>query len=137
MAIRSIGKHDVFELRAAKRGGRLSWFEADGETKTHTKLIEHSKEPGVICWHESHEDPSDKATQKATKEDLLGLVHPTNPMSKNHLIVNAKDQLNLGEKRCRSFVSILIEEGILHEWNIPRSGTNALKKIARIPQPAT
>jgi hypothetical protein len=49
--LRSIGSHDVFELRAAKRGGRLGWLERDGK-KSYIRHLAHAKEPGAICWRE-------------------------------------------------------------------------------------
>lgn len=51
LALRSIGSHDVFELMAPKRGGRLGWKDADGNP-AYQKFLAHSKEPGVICWQE-------------------------------------------------------------------------------------
>jgi len=50
LALRSIGSREVFELQAGKRGGRLGWREADGETKAFVKYLAHAREPGVICW---------------------------------------------------------------------------------------
>lgn len=51
LALRGLGAHEVFELRAPKRGARLGWKEADGST-CYAKLIAHSKKPAVICWRE-------------------------------------------------------------------------------------
>src|SRR5262249_41605219 len=42
IAIRALGSHKVFELRAAKRGSRLGWKEADG-SPCYCKLIAHAK----------------------------------------------------------------------------------------------
>ena len=50
LAIRSIGSESVFEFRAAKRGKRLRWQDANGNP-TNAKLIAHDGRPGVICWH--------------------------------------------------------------------------------------
>ncbi len=50
LAIRSIGSDSVFEFRAAKRGKRLRWQDANGNP-TNAKLIAHDGRPGVICWH--------------------------------------------------------------------------------------
>jgi hypothetical protein len=52
LAIRSIGSDRVFELRAAKRGRRLGWKDADG-VPTNVRFIAHHDEPGVICWREA------------------------------------------------------------------------------------
>lgn len=52
LAIRSIGSESVFELRAAKRGKRLRWKDADGAATT-VRHIAHHGAPGVICWREA------------------------------------------------------------------------------------
>ena len=49
LAIRSVGSESVFELRAAKRGKRLRWTDAEGAGTT-VQHIAHHGEPGVICW---------------------------------------------------------------------------------------
>ena len=54
MAIRSLGSHEYFELRVAKRGRRLRWTEDDGMTPLFTKIIAHS--PSGICWREASMD---------------------------------------------------------------------------------
>jgi len=56
LALRSIGSHEVFELRAGKRGGRLGWHEKDGQTKAFTRYLAHAKEPGVLFWREVDPD---------------------------------------------------------------------------------
>jgi hypothetical protein len=52
LAIRSIGSEDVFELRAAKRGKRLRWTDAEGR-QTNVQYIAHHGAPGVICWRQA------------------------------------------------------------------------------------
>jgi hypothetical protein len=51
LAIRSLGSHDYFELRAAKRGKRLRWMAEDFATPVFTKIIAHST--AGICWREA------------------------------------------------------------------------------------
>ena len=51
LAIRSIGLHDMYQLVATKRGGRLDWKDGSGN-KAYMKYIAHDDRPGVICWHE-------------------------------------------------------------------------------------
>jgi hypothetical protein len=62
LAIRSIGSDSVFEFRAAKRGKRLRWQDANGNP-TNAKLIAHDGRPGVICWHAA--TPADAADLEA------------------------------------------------------------------------
>jgi hypothetical protein len=75
LALRGLGSHEVFELRAAKRGSRLGWKEADGAT-CYAKLIAHAKKPGVICWREV--DPDEIETGGRPKsydsEEILALL---------------------------------------------------------------
>ena len=52
LAIRSLGSEDVFELRAAKRGKRLRWTDAEGRP-TNVQYIAHHGAPGVICWRQA------------------------------------------------------------------------------------
>ena len=59
MAIRSLGSHEYFELRAGKRGRRLRWTEDDGMTPRFTKIIAHS--PVGICWREATLDEFEAA----------------------------------------------------------------------------
>lgn len=49
LALRSVGSETVFEFRAAKRGRRLRWEDADGKRTTHQHIAHHT-EAGVICW---------------------------------------------------------------------------------------
>ena len=54
LVIRSLGSHDYFELRAAKRGKRLRWTAEDFQTPVFTKIIAHSAVG--ICWRETSKD---------------------------------------------------------------------------------
>jgi hypothetical protein len=54
LAIRSLGSHDYFELRAAKRGKRLRWTAEDFATPVFTKIIAHST--AGICWREASKE---------------------------------------------------------------------------------
>jgi hypothetical protein len=51
LAMRSLGSHDIYELRAGKRGGRLRWQDEQGE-RIYSKLIAHAKQDG-FCWREA------------------------------------------------------------------------------------
>ena len=71
IVIRSIGSHQVFELVASKRGGRLRWRDGDdGPRFNH--FIAHHDEPGVICWRDAREDevPADVIGPKPSKESV-------------------------------------------------------------------
>ena len=139
IALRSLGSHSVFELRAAKRGGRLGWMEADGETKTFTKLIAHANEPGVICWREA--DPSERPETKKTKRiytkaDILPHVPADKPIAKDALRSKANGA-GIAFGKFNPLIAELVEDGSLFEWFEKRPGTNPKKSFARFPQPET
>jgi hypothetical protein len=77
LALRSIGSHSVFELCAGKRGARLNWRDDQGQ-KSFVKYIAHTKEPGVICWHEAGPDEIETGGRPKTYdvEELLALLPP-------------------------------------------------------------
>jgi RecA-family ATPase len=52
LALRKTDVENLYELIAAKRGARLKWKTADGESLTFTKYIGHSRRPDTICWNE-------------------------------------------------------------------------------------
>jgi hypothetical protein len=136
LAIRSVGSHEVFELRAGKRGGRIGWKDEDGKT-SFARLIGHATEPGVICWRTATEDetPAGKPRRAGTREDLTALVPLEKPVAKALLIDQWKDHYGNKDKG-RAFLDSLIADGKLFEWRLTRPGTNAAKLICRKPQQA-
>ena len=136
LAIRSVGSHEVFELRAGKRGSRIGWKDEDGKT-SFTRLIGHATEPGVICWRTATEDetPAGKPRRAGTREDLTALVPLEKPIAKALLIDQWKDRYGNKDKG-RAFLDSLIADGKLFEWRLTRPGTNAAKLIYRKPQTA-
>ena len=137
LVVRSLGSHSVFELRAAKRGGRLDWKEADGETKTFTKLIAHATEPGVICWREadaSEMPETKKAKRIHTKADVLAHVPPEKPIAKDLLRAKANGA-GVALNKINPMLAELLDDGDLHQWRENRPGTNPKISFARFPQP--
>lgn len=136
LAIRSVGSHDVFELRAGKRGGRIGWKDEEGKT-AFARLIGHATEPGVICWRPATEDetPATATKRAGTREDLTALVPLEKPIAKSLLIDQWKDRYG-NHAKGRAFLDALTADGKLFEWRLNRAGTNAAKLIARKPQTA-
>lgn len=136
LAVRSLGSHSVFELRAAKRGGRLGWTEANGETKTFTKLIAHANEPGVICWREADpsEMPEKKGKRTYTKADVLPHVPADKPIAKDILRSKA-NSAGIAYSKINALIAELVDDGTLHEWHEKRPGTNPKISFARFAQP--
>jgi hypothetical protein len=75
LVLRGLGSHEVFELRAAKRGSRLGWQEADGST-CYAKFVAHAKERGVIFWREAGPDEIETSRRLKTSgaAELLALL---------------------------------------------------------------
>jgi hypothetical protein len=137
VALRSLGSHSVFELRAAKRGMRLRWKEQDGITTAYARLIAHSKEDGVICWRDAEESevpaPA-KAKRVPSKEDIMPHVPTDKPISKEALRGKA-NAAGIAWNKINPLIAELVDEGTLHEWQEKRSGTNPRKLFSRKPKP--
>jgi hypothetical protein len=75
LALRSIGSHDVFELRAGKRGSRIGWKNADGK-REFFRLIGHSKEADKIYWRDASADeiPSKGRPKSVLSNELFELL---------------------------------------------------------------
>lgn len=136
--MRAVGSHSLFELQASKRGIRLRWHEADGETRAYGKYIAHAEEPGVICWREvsAEELPAgiDRVKRQMTKEDLMPHVPVGKPITKEALRSKA-NQAGIAVNRISGMIAELLDEGRLFEWRMPRKGTNPQRLIARFAQP--
>lgn len=90
LSLRSVGSHDEYELVAGKRGGRLSWHDREG-AKTYSRRISHSKQPGVICWHEvAEEDIQDP--RKPTMEQYLSIFPAKWKKSPKESLMTAADR---------------------------------------------
>jgi hypothetical protein len=137
IALRSLGSHSVFELRAGKRGGRLGWMEPDGETKSYAKVIAHANEPGMICWREADESEvpqTGRAKKVPTKEDIIPHIPLDKPISKESLRGKA-NAAGIALNKINPLIAELIGDGQLFEWQEKRTGTNARKLLSRKPQP--
>ena len=136
IVLRSIGSHTVFELHVGKRGGRLRWKEADGVTPCYSKLIKHSSQPGVICWELA--GPEDvpagaKVARRPMKDDVLIHVPTDKPIWKDALRSKANGA-GIAVNKINPLIAELIDEGVLHEWLVKRSGTRPKIMLARFPQ---
>ncbi len=136
IAVRSVGSHSAFELRAGKRGGRLGWKQADGLTPAYVKLIGHAKEAGIICWREVDQEEvpaSGKARKVPTKEDILAHVPVVGAIPKEVLRRKANGA-EVALNKINPLIDELVEEGMLHEWEEKRSGTRPRIMVSRTPQ---
>lgn len=139
LAVRSIGSHSVFELRAAKRGARLQWVLEDGVTRTFAKLIAHGSEGGPIYWRmadasEAPEQSGPKQKRVHTVMDLMPHVPIDKAIAKESLRSKANGA-GIPFGRINGLIAEAIADGELHEWRERRSGTNPRRLLARFPQP--
>jgi AAA domain len=76
---------------------------------------------------------------KGTIEDLLNLIPPTGSISQNALLTSASDEARgekrIAQKKARTFLAMLVEQGRAFEWRIKRPKTNPEIKISRHEQP--
>lgn len=79
LALRSIGSDSVFELRAAKRGKRIGWRDADGNAE-YTKMVAHGTDGG-ICWREA---TAEEKTMLTLDSLATGKPKTTSPI--DHLV---------------------------------------------------
>jgi hypothetical protein len=107
LALRSIGSRNVFELQAGKRGARLGWRDADGQT-AFVKHLAHDKRPGVICWHEASDDDVAKNGRppKHTALDLLKLL-PKSGLTSTEWKDRAAKERGVGKTKFFELKSIL------------------------------
>lgn len=134
LAIRSIGQHAVFELRAGKRGSRIGWKDETG-LAAYSRFIAHSKEPGLIYWRDAEPDEAQSADSPRAKtpEDLIALVPLDRPILKSVLLDRAQGA-GIGSNKARTLLEILIEDKRLYVGQRARAGTNPAKLISRKPE---
>lgn len=140
-AILSLQKTDttnVFELRAAKRGGRLGWKEPDQTATSYSRLIAYHKEPGTICWVDVDPDTLQGQSPEAKDTDatasVMKHVPPDNPVAKQVLISRCSKD-GIGIHRAAKLIDNLVRDGALFIWNKPRKGNKPEVHLARIAQP--
>jgi hypothetical protein len=136
LVINSTKSEDVFKLIASKRGSRIGWKDESGAT-TKTRMIAHSREPGLIYWREPDMDEvqeSEQSNPRKTVEDIIALVPIETPILKNTLLDNAKGR-GIGINKGRDLLNTAIEDKLLFIWPKKRHHTNPAIYIARKPQP--
>ena len=138
ITIRSIGRHDVFELNLGKRGGRLGWKEPDGVTPRYKDLDRPLQSPGqIFCQELSAEETVlvQATTEKVNKspDDLMSLVPATGSVAKNDLILMAPT-IGIGRNCAAGFIKVLVTAGRVQEIQVPRPGKKAEVRIARSEQ---
>jgi hypothetical protein len=112
LALRSIGSHSVFELRAGKRGGRLGWKDEDGQS-TFARYIGHSNEPGYIYWREVNPDEIEQKGGRPSEyheAELLELLPDAGLTSKEWAAI-VKDECGISERQFFNLTKALKKSG--------------------------
>ena len=133
LALEGTGTPGEFRLHAAKRGGRLSWREPDGETPLFQKILRHSRKPGVICWEEIDVAASPAVPEIDQSRDVLVALVPVDKAINKALLIQLAKSRGVSEAKARPLIDQLIHERVLHLEREHRSGTNKLQLISRSP----
>lgn len=133
LALRATGKADgegrpIYELCAPKRGGRLDWRNPAGE-RVFSKFVRHSREPGVICWHEVGEgevaeDPNAEKVRESNEAmftkgvELLLAEFESVPKAS---VVKTRSP-GLGIHRAEALLAKMVEDKKIVFVKVPRKG---------------
>lgn len=116
LALRSVGSHSVFELRAGKRGGRLRWRDDAGEP-TFARQIAHSNQPGVICWRDAKSDEVVKVGRPKSStmdDDILALL-PKSGLLTSQWLETAKVEVGISPRSFHRCKSALVKADRVHK----------------------
>jgi hypothetical protein len=116
-----------FRFIAAKRGRRIGWRNASGETEL-KRWFKHAS--GSICWEAADDTPR----AEHTEDTLYDLMPYGVTMPKDSFIEIARSA-GMTKNRASNLLSKLIHDGRLAEDRLPRSGTNQQKIIRRSDTP--
>jgi hypothetical protein len=130
----------VFKFILAKRGSRIFWFDPAGG-RVFFKYFRHAAD-GRICWELATQEDIEKAgaslrkssSRILTEGEVIELIPEEGSIAKNQLVslCRTNGASNLG---ARDLVQRMIEDGRIHEWRVPRPGTNPERRVALHPQP--
>jgi hypothetical protein len=131
MVIEPTQSPDAFRFIAPKRGRRLRWVNAEGES-TIEKVFCHTQ--GKISWREASGEEAANIKPKGkdgrvSDETLLSYVPATGSISKNSLL--HKWNSLMGEKKCTNALKAFISDGVLYESKKKRAGTRDEIHISR------
>ncbi len=114
----------VYELRAAKRGGRLLWTDEEGNA-TLIKHLKHDTRPEVICWHVCEEPVKTKVIKRAkTEADLLVIFPNFGVITQEKLRVKA-GTAGISKNTFYDLITILVDEGKVLKESVPRKSAKA------------
>lgn len=126
----------AFKFIGAKRGKRLQWVSGDGGPQFQ-RIFCHSE--NSIAWRDATEAEVDGIRPKGDKglpsdEELIAFVPMSGSIAKERLLDQWNTKKEIGQKRCRTLLTLMISDGKVFEWRIPRSKTNPEVHISRHEQ---
>jgi hypothetical protein len=136
-AIITLNKTDVdnlYELIASKRGARLRWKTADGESLSFKKFIGHSKRPDTICWVEMAVGEAEelRANNGKTVQDVLKHVPQNLLIAKDDLLKTCR-QNGIGRNLTAELLDELLGDDQLFEVPVSRAGKRPKVLLSREP----
>jgi hypothetical protein len=136
LALRKTDVENLYELVAAKRGARLKWKMADGESLAFKKYIGHSKRPDTICWTEMSIAFAEelRANNGKQAEDVLKHVPQVDLIAKDDLIKICR-QTGIGRNLVADLINELLDDDQMFEVLVPRP--NKRPKVLLSRKPAT
>jgi hypothetical protein len=134
LALRKTDVANLFELVAGKRGARLKWKAADGESLSFSKYIGYCKRPDTICWMEMAiaEAEELKAGNGKTAEDVLKQVPQTDLIAKDDLVRTCR-QNGIGKNKMADLIAELLDDDQLFEVPVPRLNKRPKLLLSRKP----
>ena len=125
----------AFKFIGAKRGKRLKWVDEDGGAQLQ-RLFCHSE--NSIAWRDATEAEIEGIRPKGDKglpadEELIAFVPMSGSLPKDEVLARWNKK-GIGEKKCRSLLSLMLADGKVFEWRIARSGTRPAIHISRHEQ---
>ena len=136
-AIIALNKTDVdnlYELIAAKRGARLRWKAADGNSPTMKRYIGHCKRPDTICWIEMAIADAEELRANKGKgvDDVLKHVPQVDLIAKDDLVKICR-QNGIGRNLVADLINEMLENDQLFEVLVPRAGKRSKVLLSRKP----
>ena len=134
LALRKTDVENLFELIAAKRGTRLKWRAADGESLAFKRYIGYCKRPDTICWVEMAIADAEelKANNGKQVEDVMKHVPALGLIAKDDLISQCRKH-NLGRNLTVELLNELLADDKLFEVPVPRPGKRPKVLLSREP----
>lgn len=129
LAVRNIGSHEIYELRAGKRGSRLGWKDSDGKS-SYTRLIGHSNEPGHIYWRDASDNELDRGgrPKEYSADDILELL-PAEGLTTTEWQELARSECGVKERRFYQLIKSLKQAGRILKSKVNQKWQPIVKRI--------